>query len=91
MVRGTRGYMALEQQKNTPILLKADVYSYGMVLLEIVCYRRNMNVNASIPEEIVLSTWVYKCFVARELDKIVGGMDGAMVGLGGQWPPLIFF
>ncbi|KAM3708910.1 hypothetical protein ACJW31_02G132200 [Castanea mollissima] len=75
MVRGTRGYMAPEWQKNTPISMKADVYSYGMVLLEIVCCRRNMDVNASIPEEIVLSTWVYKCFVARELGKIVGGEE----------------
>ena len=75
MVRGTRGYMAPKWQKNTHISMKADVYSYGMVLLEIVCCRRNMDVNASILEEIVLSTWVYKCFVARELDKIVGGEE----------------
>ncbi|KAK4585178.1 hypothetical protein RGQ29_022728 [Quercus rubra] len=75
MVRGTRGYLAPEWQKNTPISVKADVYSYGMVLLEIVCCRRNMDVNASIPEEIVLSTWVYKCFVARELQKIVGSEE----------------
>ena len=34
-----------------------------------------MDVNASIPEEIVLSNWVCKCFVARELDKIVGGEE----------------
>ena len=34
-----------------------------------------MDVNASKLEEIVLSTWVYKCFVARELDKIVGGEE----------------
>ena len=59
MVKGTRGYMAPEWQKNTPISMKADVYSYGLVLLEIVCCRRNMDVNASIPEEIVFSTWVY--------------------------------
>ena len=75
MVRGTRGYLAPEWQKNTPISVKADVYSYGMVLLEIVCCRRIMDVNASIPEEIVLSTWVYKCFVARELEKIVGSEE----------------
>uniref|UniRef100_A0A2N9HC91 non-specific serine/threonine protein kinase n=1 Tax=Fagus sylvatica TaxID=28930 RepID=A0A2N9HC91_FAGSY len=75
MVRGTRGYLAPEWQKNTPISVKADVYSYGIVLLEIVSCRRNMDVNVSVPEEIVLSTWVYKCFVARELEKIVGGEE----------------
>ncbi|KAK7835426.1 g-type lectin s-receptor-like serine/threonine-protein kinase rlk1 [Quercus suber] len=34
-----------------------------------------MDVNVSKPEEIVLSTWVYNCFVARELDKIVGNEE----------------
>uniref|UniRef100_A0A2N9FCJ5 non-specific serine/threonine protein kinase n=1 Tax=Fagus sylvatica TaxID=28930 RepID=A0A2N9FCJ5_FAGSY len=75
MVRGTRGYLAPEWHKNTPISVKADVYSFGIVLLEIVCCRRNMEVNVSIPEEIVLSTWVYNCFVAGELDKVVGGEE----------------
>ncbi|XP_050292263.1 G-type lectin S-receptor-like serine/threonine-protein kinase LECRK2 [Quercus robur] len=75
IVRGTRGYLAPEWQKNTPISVKADVYSYGIVLLEIICCRRSMEVNVPRPEEIVLSTWVYKCFVARELDKIVGGEE----------------
>nr|XP_023920314.1 G-type lectin S-receptor-like serine/threonine-protein kinase LECRK3 [Quercus suber] len=75
VVRGTRGYMAPEWQKNTPISVKADIYSYGIVLLEIICCRKNMDVNVSKPEEIVLSTWVYNCFVARELDKIVGNEE----------------
>uniref|UniRef100_A0A2N9ESD3 Receptor-like serine/threonine-protein kinase n=1 Tax=Fagus sylvatica TaxID=28930 RepID=A0A2N9ESD3_FAGSY len=74
-IRGTRGYLAPEWHKNIPISVKTDVYSYGIVLLEIVCCRRNMEVNVSIPEEIVLSTWVYKCFVAREWIKIVGGEE----------------
>ncbi|ONI01892.1 hypothetical protein PRUPE_6G165500 [Prunus persica] len=73
-VRGTRGYLAPEWQKNTPISVKADVYSYGIVLLEIVCCRRNMDVNVRA-EEIILSTWVYKCFVGRELHKLVGGEE----------------
>ncbi|KAL7218089.1 hypothetical protein ACSBR2_011377 [Camellia fascicularis] len=34
-LRGTRGYLALERQRNNPISVKADVYSYGIVLLEI--------------------------------------------------------
>ncbi|XP_050212615.1 putative receptor protein kinase ZmPK1 [Mercurialis annua] len=35
-VRGTRGYIAPEWVLNLPITSKVDVYSYGMVLLEIV-------------------------------------------------------
>lgn len=35
-IRGTRGYMAPEWASNLPITAKVDVYSYGVVLLEIV-------------------------------------------------------
>ncbi|RVW85337.1 G-type lectin S-receptor-like serine/threonine-protein kinase LECRK3 [Vitis vinifera] len=70
-VRGTRGYLAPEWQRNTPISVKADIYSYGIVLLEIVCCRKNMEVQVKNPEEIILSNWVYQCMVSRELDKLV--------------------
>uniref|UniRef100_A0A2N9GXL2 Receptor-like serine/threonine-protein kinase n=1 Tax=Fagus sylvatica TaxID=28930 RepID=A0A2N9GXL2_FAGSY len=40
-LRGTRGYLAPEWLTGTPISDKADVYSYGMVLLEIVTGRKN--------------------------------------------------
>ncbi|OIV99912.1 hypothetical protein TanjilG_26250 [Lupinus angustifolius] len=71
VVRGTRGYMAPEWNKNIPISVKADIYSYGIVLLEIICCRRNFEVNLLKPEEILLSDWVYKCFIAGELNKLV--------------------
>ncbi|CAJ2634766.1 unnamed protein product [Trifolium pratense] len=71
VVRGTRGYMAPEWNKNVPISLKADVYSYGIMLLEILCCRRNIDVNVLEPEEILLSGWAYKCFVAGEVNKLV--------------------
>ena len=71
--RGTRGYVALEWHKSIPISVKADVYSYGIVLLEIVCCRKNIDVNASTAEKIVLSSWAYKCFAAEELNKLVIG------------------
>nr|XP_043629030.1 G-type lectin S-receptor-like serine/threonine-protein kinase LECRK1 [Erigeron canadensis] len=71
MVRGTRGYLAPEWQKNIPISVKVDVFSYGIVLLEIICCRRNLEVRVSDPDEIVLSTWVYKCFERGQLDLLV--------------------
>ncbi|KAL6591077.1 hypothetical protein ACP70R_050130 [Stipagrostis hirtigluma subsp. patula] len=40
-MRGTRGYLAPEWLMNAPITDKADVYSFGMVLLEIVRGRKN--------------------------------------------------
>jgi hypothetical protein len=39
-VRGTRGYAAPEWASNIPINEKVDVYSYGVVLLELVAGRR---------------------------------------------------
>ncbi|XP_048141681.1 G-type lectin S-receptor-like serine/threonine-protein kinase LECRK1 [Rhodamnia argentea] len=69
-VRGTKGYVAPEWHKNMPVTVKVDIYSFGVVLLEIICSRRN--VDWSLPEEeAVLEEWVYSCFQAGELDKLV--------------------
>ncbi|KAA0045209.1 G-type lectin S-receptor-like serine/threonine-protein kinase [Cucumis melo var. makuwa] len=40
-MRGTRGYLAPEWLTNSAISEKTDVYSYGMVLLEVVSGRKN--------------------------------------------------
>ncbi|MCO5566611.1 hypothetical protein L7F22_020288 [Adiantum nelumboides] len=40
-IRGTRGYLAPEWLACMPITGKADVFSYGMLLIEIVSGRRN--------------------------------------------------
>ncbi|CAK7354784.1 unnamed protein product [Dovyalis caffra] len=69
-VRGTRGYLAPEWHKNAPISVKADVYSYGVVLLELVFCRKNIETNVSKPGEVVLSNWAYELLVARELDRL---------------------
>ncbi|KAE8706879.1 G-type lectin S-receptor-like serine/threonine-protein kinase RLK1-like [Hibiscus syriacus] len=72
VVRGTRGYIAPEWNGNTPISVKADIYSFGIVLLETVFCRRNLDTNVSKPEEIILSRLVFRCLVEREVDKLVG-------------------
>ncbi|WOL18097.1 G-type lectin S-receptor-like serine/threonine-protein kinase [Canna indica] len=41
-MRGTRGYLAPEWITGVAITAKADVYSYGMTLMEIVSGRRNL-------------------------------------------------
>ncbi|KAL5560336.1 hypothetical protein UlMin_036547 [Ulmus minor] len=66
--RGTRGYVAPEWHKNMPITVKADVYSFGIVLLEIICCRRSVDMD--VPEDkVVLPNWVYDCFLGEEVDK----------------------
>ncbi|XP_022844040.1 putative receptor protein kinase ZmPK1 [Olea europaea var. sylvestris] len=44
-IRGTRGYMAPEWVYNLPITSKVDVYSYGIVLLELITGRNLANDN----------------------------------------------
>ncbi|XP_048334872.2 G-type lectin S-receptor-like serine/threonine-protein kinase LECRK3 [Ziziphus jujuba] len=65
------GYFAPEWKKNAFISVKADIYSFGVVLLEIICCRRNIELDVSTPDEITLANWVYKCFKAGELGKLV--------------------
>lgn len=59
MVRGTRGYLAPEWVSNRPITVKADVYSYGMLLLEIVGGRRNLDISLD-SDEFFYPGWAYK-------------------------------
>ncbi|KAF5932266.1 hypothetical protein HYC85_028437 [Camellia sinensis] len=59
--------------KQDLISVKVDIYSFGVVLLEIIFCRRNIEVNVSNEDEMILSTWVYKCFVGGELHKLLVG------------------
>lgn len=46
-MRGTRGYLAPEWLTNSSISDRTDVYSYGMVLLELIRGRKNKSVGSS--------------------------------------------
>ncbi|XP_058188057.1 G-type lectin S-receptor-like serine/threonine-protein kinase LECRK3 [Rhododendron vialii] len=70
-IRGTRGYVAPEWHRRLPITVKADVYSFGVVLLEIICGRKCLDWSRR-EDEAVLEDWVYDCYEARELGKLVG-------------------
>lgn len=61
MVRGTRGYLAPEWVSNRPITVKADVYSYGMLLLEIIGGRRNLDMTFDA-EGFFYPGWAFKVF-----------------------------
>ncbi|XVF14958.1 hypothetical protein REPUB_Repub09cG0106100 [Reevesia pubescens] len=73
-IRGTRGYVAPEWHRKLPVTVKADVYSFGIVVLEIICCRRSVNWSL-LEEEDVLEEWVYNCFEAGEVRKLVGDED----------------
>lgn len=71
-IRGTRGYAAPEWFQKQPITVKADVYSFGVMLMEIICCKRGVDWSRG-DDEAVLEHWVYKCYAAGKVGKIVGG------------------
>ncbi|XP_078427614.1 receptor-like protein kinase 4 [Wolffia australiana] len=61
-MRGTWGYVAPEWIAGGPISAKADVYSYGMTLMEIVSGRRNAE-----EEEDGEEKWFFPAWAARRV------------------------
>ncbi|KAH9323842.1 hypothetical protein KI387_018481, partial [Taxus chinensis] len=55
--RGTRGYLAPEWISGMPITAKADVYSFGMTLFEIISGRRNLDLDEEESSRIVFPPW----------------------------------
>ncbi|XP_073153598.1 G-type lectin S-receptor-like serine/threonine-protein kinase LECRK3 [Henckelia pumila] len=73
-IRGTRGYVAPEWFRNMPITVKVDVYSFGILLLELICCRRN--VETGVAEEI-LADWAYDCYKDGTLHLLVANDEEA--------------
>lgn len=66
-IRGTRGYLAPEWAMNLPITSKVDVYSFGIVLLEIVTGRSSLSSSTGH-----LVQWVSAIMrEAREIEEVV--------------------
>ncbi|KAJ1269976.1 hypothetical protein BS78_06G019500 [Paspalum vaginatum] len=78
-IRGTRGYMAPEWVIHSePITAKADVYSFGMVLLEMVSGRRSYRFwqeymgSGGDDDDWYFPKWAYdKVYVERRIDDIL--------------------
>ncbi|KAK7410264.1 hypothetical protein VNO78_00905 [Psophocarpus tetragonolobus] len=68
-LRGTRGYLAPEWITNYAISEKSDVYSYGMVLLEIIGGRKNYDPSES-SEKSHFPTFAYKMMEEGKLRDI---------------------
>ncbi|KAK6135141.1 hypothetical protein DH2020_031132 [Rehmannia glutinosa] len=79
MVRGTRGYLAPEWVSNRPITVKADVYSYGMLLLEIIGGRRNLDMTYDA-EDFFYPGWAFKELTNGTPTKVADRrLEGAVV------------
>ncbi|KAL3819953.1 hypothetical protein ACJIZ3_005858 [Penstemon smallii] len=75
--RGTMGYMAPEMfYKNIGgVSYKADVYSFGMLLMEMAGRRKNMNPFAEDESQIYYPLWVYDQIYAGNEIEIVDAND----------------
>ncbi|XP_047332040.1 cysteine-rich receptor-like protein kinase 43 [Impatiens glandulifera] len=60
-VAGTNGYMAPEYLLYGNLSVKADVFSYGVVVLELISGLKNSNFNLD-PDSSNLLEWVYKLY-----------------------------
>ncbi|MED6123370.1 hypothetical protein PIB30_048489 [Stylosanthes scabra] len=72
VARGTIGYMAPElfYQNIGAVSYKADVYSFGMLLMEMASQRRNMNPQAEHSSQLYFPYWIYDQLAAKENDEI---------------------
>ncbi|KAK9025578.1 hypothetical protein V6N11_038441 [Hibiscus sabdariffa] len=66
--RGTIGYMAPElfYKSIGSVSYKADVYSFGMMLMEMVGRRKNLNAFANHSSQIYFPSWIYDQFELGE-------------------------
>ncbi|KAI3426576.1 Receptor-like serine/threonine-protein kinase [Psidium guajava] len=75
--RGTRGYLAPEWFRNIPISGKVDIYSFGILLLELICCRKNYEPEAKSEAQVILVDWVYDCYHEGKVPLLVDSDEEA--------------
>lgn len=60
-VAGTNGYMAPEYMMHGRLSVKADVFSYGVLVLELITGQKNSSFNLDVEEHNLLD-WAYKMY-----------------------------
>uniref|UniRef100_A0A7N2LBX4 Receptor-like serine/threonine-protein kinase n=1 Tax=Quercus lobata TaxID=97700 RepID=A0A7N2LBX4_QUELO len=68
-IRGTIGYFAPEWFRKGSISVKVDVYSFGVMLLEIICCKSS--VTFALGDEEALIDWAYECYKDKRLEKLI--------------------
>lgn len=78
-IRGTKGYVAPEWFRNTPVTVKVDVYSFGVMLLEIICCRRCVEIE--MERAAILTEWAYECYGKGKVERLVENDEEALSDL----------
>ncbi|XVF77425.1 hypothetical protein PTKIN_Ptkin14bG0041900 [Pterospermum kingtungense] len=79
-IRGTKGYVAPEWFRNTPVTVKVDVYSFGVMLLEIICCKKCVHVE--MEEAAILTEWAVECYKSGTIEKLVENDEEAISDVG---------
>ncbi|KAI4323212.1 hypothetical protein L6164_022835 [Bauhinia variegata] len=69
-VAGTIGYLAPEYALRGSLTEKADVFSFGVVVLEIICGRRNSDLSLE-EEKVYLLEWAWNLFENNRVIELV--------------------
>ncbi|KAL7617820.1 hypothetical protein Lser_V15G02563 [Lactuca serriola] len=70
-IRGTKGYLAPEWFRNTPVTVKVDVYSFGVLLLEIISCRKSLVFESDDEGMVVLTDLAWDCYQEGRLEAFV--------------------
>nr|POF11302.1 g-type lectin s-receptor-like serine/threonine-protein kinase rlk1 [Quercus suber] len=74
-IRGTKGYVAPEWFKNAPITIKVDVYNFGVMLLEIICCKKCVEVETERADTYGVA---YDCYSRGKVERLVENDEEAI-------------
>uniref|UniRef100_A0A803PX13 Serine-threonine/tyrosine-protein kinase catalytic domain-containing protein n=1 Tax=Cannabis sativa TaxID=3483 RepID=A0A803PX13_CANSA len=61
------------------VTVKVDVYSYGILLLELICCRKNFEEDVEDDASMILSDWACDCYESGKVKCLVENDDEAMM------------
>uniref|UniRef100_A0A2N9H9K5 non-specific serine/threonine protein kinase n=1 Tax=Fagus sylvatica TaxID=28930 RepID=A0A2N9H9K5_FAGSY len=75
-IRRTKGYVAPKWFRNIPVTVKVDVYSFGVMLLKIICY--GIGVDVEMERAAILTKWAYECYSRGKVERLVENDEEAL-------------
>ncbi|MBA0791175.1 hypothetical protein Gohar_015769 [Gossypium harknessii] len=70
-VKGSIGYLDPEYYRLQKITEKFDVYSFDVVLCEVLCARAPIDRTTEDHMQISLAEWVQHCYINGALDQVI--------------------
>ena len=61
--------------------MKVDVFSFGVLLLELICCRKSFDANVEDEHKMVLIDWAYDCFHRKSLELLVEDDEEAQIDI----------